>query len=204
MDQATQATEVVEKASFHYRKNKDSGVKRASVEVDYKVPTTAGLISYLQGDNQKVKDMIRDAVLGVTNGHLRSFVDSDENFDQAKADQLGAEGKLSLEYIANLPKADRNQVTREALEAFAKSYMEVIKASTDKSAAKIEAAAGLLVNRFNPIRGDEAALAVMEGQLAIYAENAGEEALAEHTAALNFLVAKLEDLQSAKITADDL
>lgn len=190
-------------SDFSYRKNKDD-YKRPTVTVSYDAPNAGEIATLLQENaDVKVTNLITDAVQGLLTSYVRTFVDADTEFDQAKLDALIAEGKISLSAIANLPASERNTTSKDDLEAFSKSYIEVMHAHTDKDLKKIQAAAGLFVERFRRVAGDNEILAILQGQLEQYVEFAGD-ALAEHEKAVTYLSTKLAELLSIKVTAAEL
>jgi len=189
-------------SDFHFR-TKD-GYKRPSVSVEYDAPSIEGVVSYLQGDNRAVVDLIMDAVHSVLASHVRSFVDADLEFSQETLEALVAEGKVSLEFIASIPKADRNVLSKEDLENFAKSYISLMPGITGKEVSRIQAAAALYVERFKRAAGDNTVLAILQEQLGVFADNAPAEVLLEHEKVINWAASKLEELLSIKITADAL
>lgn len=187
---------------FNFR-TKD-GYKRPTVTVEHDVPNADGIMEALSSGDEKVVGLITSTVQGVIISHLRGYVDSDADFDQAKCDALYSEGKISLEAIANLPKSERSMLTKEDLEAFAKDYMEIMPEVTGKAKEKVAAAAGLFIERYKRVAGDNAVLAVLQEQLTTFIENAGDEVVGRHEKALTYLVAKVEELLSIKVTADAL
>ena len=200
-DQVTPTTERVT-SNYHFR-TKD-GYKRPSVEVEYDAPTAGGIIEILQAGDKKVVDLITETVQGIMTSHIKGYVDEDTEFDQAKLEELVAEGKVSLEHIASIPKADRNVMSKEDLEQFAKDYIAIMPGLTNKDEARVKAAATLFVERFKRAAGDEAVLAILQEQLAIFVEGAPEEIAQRNDKVLNWAVAKLDELLSVKITADAL
>jgi hypothetical protein len=179
------------------------GIKRPTVTVEYEAPDANDIAKLLTDGDEKVKSLIVDTVQNVLNSHIRTFVDADSDFEQATLDKLIADGKISLEAIANLPKSERNTTSKDDLEAFAKNYIEVMVPATGKELKKIQAAAGLFVERFRRVAGDNKVLEILQNQLSVYVEAAGDAA-AEHEKAITYLSSKLEELLSIKVTADEL
>lgn len=187
---------------FNFR-TKD-GIKRPTVTVEYDVPSSDGVAELLMSDDPKVVALVTESIQSLITTYVRGFVDADNEFDQAKLDALVADGKISISTIANLPKSERSMLTKEDLEAFAKDYMAIMPAATGKSAEKVAAAAGLFVQRFKSVAGDNEVLAVLRGQLAVFVENAGADTLEKHERAVSYLGTKVEELLSVKVTADAL
>lgn len=187
---------------FNFR-TKD-GYKRPTVSLELPVPTAEGVAELLTHSDVKVVSLVVDTVAAVISSYVRGFVDGDTDFDQAKLDALVAEGKVSLEAIANLPKSERSTLTKEDLEAFAKDYMAVMPEATGKSAEKVAAAASLFIERYKRVTGDNAVLTVLRDQLGLFIENATAEMLETHERAISYLATKVEELLSIKVTADAL
>lgn len=189
-------------ASYSFR-TKD-GVKRPTVNVEMDVPNAAGIVEFLQGDDQKVVALIVDNIQGVISSYVRKFVDEDQEFDQAKLDALVAEGKISLEAIANLPKSERNTLSKEDLEEFAKDYIAIMPGITGKDVKKVTTAAQMFVQRYKPVAGKQDVLEVLAEQLGVFAEKAGDEMLEKHVRVVNYLADKVQELLSIDITAEAL
>lgn len=187
---------------FNFR-TKD-GVKRPTLTLEYDVPTAEGVAELLVSEDAKVVTLITEVVGALLTGHIRGYVDADLEFDQAKLDALVAEGKISIAAIANLPKSERSMLTKEDLEAFAKDYVAIMPEVTGKSAEKVAAAAGLFIERYKRVAGDNAVLSVLRDQLSVFVDAAGADVLEKHERAISFLANKVEELLSVKVTADAL
>lgn len=187
---------------FNFR-TKD-GYKRPTVSVELFVPTAAGLIALLQSEDQKVIELLEGLAADALISHVRTFVDSNDSFDQEALNKLIEEGQISLEAIANLPKSERNTISKEMLEEFAKDYIAVMPGITGKDVKKVQVAAGLIIERFKRVAGDNGILAVLQEQVGVFVEGAGDELVAKHERVLSYLATKLEELLSVKVTADAL
>lgn len=196
------STTSVKTVEFNFR-TKD-GIKRPTVSVDLALPTAEGVAEYLMSEDAKQVSLIVDTVGAVITSYLKGFVDADQDFDQAKLDALVAEGKISIEAIANLPKSERSTLTKEDLEAFAKDYLAVMPEVTGKTIEKVTAAAGLFIERYKRAAGDNEVLTVLRDQLGVFCEAAPAEMLETHERAIAYLAAKVEELLSVKVTADAL
>lgn len=195
-------TQRVAEATFNFR-TKD-GYKRPAVAVEIVLPTTAGLVGILQGEDEKQINFLHDLVASAVQSHIRSFVENDTDFDQESYNKLLEEGKVDLAAIANLPKSERNTLSKEQLEEFAKDYIQYMPEITGKDVKRISSAAGLFVERYKRVAGDNAVLAVLQEQLGVFVENAPEEVTSKHERAIGYLAEKVEELLSVKITADAL
>lgn len=195
-------TQRLAELTFNFR-TKD-GIKRPTVTVEGVLPTTEGLIQILQGDDEKQKELLHYLVGSAIQGHVRSFVEADEDFGQDAYNALLEGGKVDFAALANLPKSERNTLSKEQLEEFAKDYIQYMPEITGKEVKKVQAAAGLFVERYKRVAGDNAVLAVLQEQLGVFVENAPEEVTSKHDRAIGYLAEKVEELLSVKITADAL
>lgn len=187
---------------FNFR-TKD-GYKRPTVSLEYDVPNAAGVAELLTSEDPKVVNLVVESVQSLLTQHIRGYVDSDLDFDQTKLDALVAEGKISIQAIANMPKSERSMLTKEDLEAFARDYIAIMPGVTGKSIERVQAAASLFVERYKRAAGDNQVLAVLQEQLAIFVDAADSEVLERHARAIEFLSNKVAELLSIKVTADAL
>lgn len=188
---------------FSFRQNKE-GYKRPTVTLAIGVPSLDGVATLLSSEDQKVQALIVSLVQDTLTGYVRKFVEEDQDFDQAKFDALVAEGKISIEAIANLPRSERNTIGKEDLEEFAKDYVAYMPAITGKDVKKVQMAAGLFIERFKRVAGDNAILTVLQTQLGQFVEGVSEEVLAKNERVVTYLSSKLEELLSLEVTADAL
>jgi hypothetical protein len=187
---------------FNFR-TKD-GYKRPTVSLEVPVPTAEGVAELLVHEDAKVVCLVVDTVAAVLTSYVRGFVDADADFDQAKLEALIADGKVSIETIANLPKSERSMLTKEDLEGFAKDYISIMPEATGKSIEKVTAAAGLFIERYKRAAGDNEVLTVLRDQLAVFIDHATPDMLETHERAISYLATKVEELLSIKVTADAL
>lgn len=187
---------------FSFRQNKETKIKRPDVAVTIQVPTAQGIIAALQSGDKKVVDLITDQVVGLIQSQLRTFIDADPEFKQESADKLA--DQLTLEAIANLPRAERNTVSKEDLEQFAADYNAIMPEATGKSAERVAAAASLFVERFKRAAGDNEVLNILQDQLGVFVEKAPEEVVERNNKAIQYFMNKLKELLSLKVTASAL
>lgn len=188
---------------FSFRQNKE-GYKRPTVTLQIGVPSLDGVATLLASEDQKVQALVVSLVQDTLTGYVRKFVEDDADFDQAKFDALVAEGKISIEAIANLPRSERNTIGKEDLEEFAKDYVAYMPAITGKDVKKVQMAAGLFIERFKRVAGDNAILTVLQTQLGQFVEGVSEEVLSKNERVVIYLTSKLEELLSLEVTADAL
>lgn len=188
---------------FSFRQNKE-GYKRPTVTLAIGVPSLEGVATLLASEDAKVQALIVGLVQDTLTGYVRKFVEDDQDFDQAKFDALVAEGKISIEAIANLPRSERNTIGKEDLEEFAKDYVAYMPAITGKDVKKVQMAAGLFIERFKRVAGDNQILTVLQEQLGQFVEGVSEEVLGKNERVVTYLSSKLEELLSLEVTADAL
>ena len=205
MNQVTAVTAYeLQESDFSFRTNKETGAKRPTFTGKYPVLTAEGVKQALDSADKNVSVLVLDTVNGIFSAYVRGIVDADSEFTQEKLDALINEGKLSIETLANLPKSERNVLSKEDLEALAKDYIKFMPEITGKSKEKVTAAAGLLVERFKRCAGDDNVLKILQEQLGIFIDKAPAEVSTQHEKALTFLATKLDELLSVKVTAEAL
>lgn len=188
---------------FSFRQNKE-GYKRPTVTLAIGVPSLEGVATLLASEDAKVQSLVVGLVQDVLTGYVRKFVEDDQDFDQAKFDALVADGKISIEAIANLPRSERNTIGKEDLEEFAKDYVAYMPAITGKDVKKVQMAAGLFIERFKRVAGDNQILTVLQEQLGQFVEGVSEEVLGKNERVVTYLSSKLEELLSLEVSADAL
>lgn|SRR5690606_2440260 len=197
----TEALKKIEN-TFSFRMNKETGVKRPSVTLTMLVPTAAGIIEALQSNDEKVISLIEDQVAAVVIGQVRQHVDGDLEYNQEKYEANLQ--KFTIETIANLPRAERNVVSKDDLESFASKYIELMPEISGKELARVQTAAAMFVEKFNRVKGDDQALQILQQQLALFVEKVDDAIVQEHERTISYLVGKLEELLSVKVSADVL
>lgn len=191
-----------EQVDFHFRTK--NGYKRPTVSVEMDLPTSTDVVDLIQGEDAKVRSMLVEAVQSIVYNHVRGYVNDNTEFDQATLEALETDGKTSLEHIAHIPKADRNVLSKDDLEQFAQDYIEYMPEITGKEVERVQAAAGLFVERFKRAAGDNNVLKVLQEQLSAFVEGAPDEVVERNERVINWASGKLEELLSVKITADVL
>lgn len=189
---------------YNYRANKETKVQRPSVELEVPEVTVNAVAAYLTHEDPKVVSLVLETLQGSLNSYIRGFVDADEAFDQAKLDALIAEGKIGFEALANLPRSERNTLTNEELGEFSKYYFSACQHLLGKNEAQATAAAAVFNSRVKKIAGAIPALNKIKGDLEKFLEVADEAEVSEHTKALTYLFAKIDEYLAEDITADSL
>jgi hypothetical protein len=166
-------------------------IKRPSLTLTVPVPTFDGLISSLQED-PKVISFILDLAEEAIKDQVREQL-SDEANPVMSQGQLDI-NKLTLSYIANLPKAERTGggISKDTWAEWEKNYIEVM--SPIRTADKATKAAKLMSGRYAAVRTDKQVLKFLKDQLAIWATNAGEQALEDYGDVYSYLTSRADDL----------
>lgn len=191
-------------AKFNFRENKATKVKRAAVEIKVPEITVESIAAYLTSEDSKVVSLIVETLQGTLNSYIRSAVEADVDFDQAKLDALIEAGQVGLEAIANLPRSERNTLTNADLEEFGKVYYTLAQELLGKSQAQATAAVAVFGSRVKKIAGNVTALNKIKGDLETFLGLAADEVIEEHVRALTYLTAKIDEYLAEDITADSL
>jgi hypothetical protein len=189
---------------FNFRENKETKVKRDSVELKVPAITVAAIAEYLSSEDAKVVSLITETLQGTLNSYIRSFVDNDVEFSQETLDAMIADGKVGLEAIANLPRSERNTLTNADLEEFGKAYYKLSQVLLEKSEAQATAAVVVFNSRVKKIAGNVKALSKVKGDLEQFLELADDAVIEEHVRALQYLTSKIDEYLAEDITADSL
>jgi hypothetical protein len=189
---------------YNFRENKETKTKRDAVELKVPEITVASIAEYLSSEDAKVVSLVVETLQGTLNSHIRSYVDNDAEFDQAKLDALIAEGKIGLEAIANLPRSERNTLTNADLEEFGKVYWKLAQELLEKSEAQATTAVVVFNSRVKKIAGNINALRKVKGDLESFLELADDAVIEEHVRALQYLTTKIDEYLAEDITADSL
>ena len=117
--------------------------KKPSIEVGLPVLSTAGILEILQAEPSKESELILDAVSNIFYLAARAqFDDVIENLTDPDGEVTGAQldfDKLTLSYIANLPKSARGAaaISDEEWTYFFTDYLAVMVAATGKEEKRI-------------------------------------------------------------------
>jgi hypothetical protein len=191
----------VKETNFFFRKvknevkNPETGevsvveTKRPTVTIPVPVPSVEGVMAILEAGGKQL-DLLLEAVANVVIDQAREKVNEKEDIN---AENFPYE-VLSWEHIANLPKAERRGggISKELWEDFEKDYVEIMPGLTGKKKDAVEMAAKVFKSKFQGAQTNKPVLKLLEGQLAIYAQNTtqGEQVLP----CIEFLQNKLEKL----------
>lgn len=177
---------------FHFKKDK-LGVKRETLSLDLNYPTLDGVINALADPKQAefIIDVLSDEIYKAARLQV-----GDETKPVNKQEELD-ESKLTLEFLANQPKAERTGggISKEIWEEFAKDYVEVMPAATGKSADQVSNAAKLLLAKFQPVKTNKKVIAFLQEQLALWFSSTPNAE--DYTECFDFLNEKAKTLLAA-------
>jgi len=162
----------VKAVKFNFKKNKDkdTGVEtmREPVELALPFPSMEGVVAILEGGGKGL-ELLVDAIEGVITDQARSIIAEDTAINAANFPIA----KVSWDFIANLPKAQRRGggIPKETWEGFAADYVAVMPGVTGKNVEQITNMAKILQNKLTQVRTNEPVLQLVLEQLSVYAEN---------------------------------
>lgn len=189
---------------FNFRENKETKVKRPSLELSLPLIDLDAVVAYLQSEDAKVVTLVTETIQGLVINEVRKAVDNDQDFDQAKLDALFADGKLGLEAIANQPRSERNMLTNEELGEFGKVYHKLAQDLLEKTESQATMAVVVFNSRIKKIAGNPAALLKVKTDLANFIDKADESVIEEHLRSLTYLTTKIDEYLADDITEDSL
>lgn len=186
----------VQEAKFHFKKVTDEAgneTKRPTVSLHLPIPSIEGIVAILESGDAKQQALLLEAVGDVILANAREIVNENEEISQ---DTFPME-KLSWEYIANLPKAERRGggISKDTWEEFGKDYMATMPAITAKDSKKVEMALRVFMNKFAQVKTDKKVLALLRQQLALYAN--GSPNAEQFAECIEFLDKKADGLIKA-------
>lgn len=177
---------------FNFKKDK-LGNKRDPVELKLPVPTVEGVIQALGDEKQQA--YLLDVLAQEVYKAARMQIGDDEK-PVNKQEELDL-NKLSLEYLANMPKAERTGggISKETWELFATDYIDVMPAVTGKSAEQVGNAAKLFTARFQPVKTNKPVIKFLKEQLALWFTKTSNQE--DFTEVMEFLDSKADTLLAA-------
>lgn len=151
---------------FRFKKDK-MGNQRPTVELkNVPVPNENYVISILENGGKGLK-LLLEVMAGTVRSAAASIVSDDE---KVSADNFPME-KVSWEAIANQERAERATISVETWEAFAKEYLEIMPALTNKSPEQLGNAIQVYLKKFAIIKTNKKVLEKLKEQLTIFVEN---------------------------------
>ena len=187
----------VRPVNFNFKKSIDkaTGIETVRNTVQLAIPYVSvnGLVAIIEAGGKGL-DLIREAMNSVVDAAARELLYEDLTLNAATFPV----DKVSWEYIANLPKAQRKGggIPKEVWEAFAQDYCEIMPTVTGKTVEQVSNAAKIMQNKFAAVKTAEAVLNLMVEQLAIYAEHSTK--LDEFQDCVEFLLNKADTLLNVR------
>lgn len=185
----------VQEVNFFFKKVTDQAgndSKRPTVALKLPFPSVEGIIDIISTGGKGL-ELLQEAVKDIIVKQAREFVNADEAITQ---DTLPID-KLSWEALANMPQAERrgNGIAKEVWEAFAKDYIAVMPAITNKPEEKVAMAAKVFLKKFADVKQDKKVITLLKGQLALYANSSPNAE--EFVECIGFLDKKADTLLAA-------
>lgn len=157
---------------FHFKsvEDKETGLKskRPTMELKLPIPSVEGAVKALEAGGKQL-DLVMEALQTIIVNRAREIISEDENItaESFPYDQL------TWEVIANLPEAERRGrgIPKEIWEAFAEDYVSIMPGLTGKSTKQVQAAADILLDKFNKHKTNKKVIKLLQDQLAVYVSN---------------------------------
>lgn len=177
------------KFNFKVQTDKESGIetKREAVELALPFPSIEGIVAILETGGKGL-ELLMDALESVIIAQARDIIADNTSINAANFPI----DRVSWEYIANLPKAQRRGggIPKETWEEFAQDYVSVMPGVTGKTVAQCTNAAKILQNKLQQVKTNEPVLTLLVEQLAIYSENSPN--IEEYKDCVEFLLNKAD------------
>lgn len=177
--------------NFNFKKSKDkmTGIEtlREAVQLAIPYPSMEGIVDILESGGKGL-ELLVEAIEGIVNAAARDLLNEDTALNAANFPV----NKLSWEFIANIPRAQRKGggIPKEVWEGFAQDYVEVMPEVTGKTIEQVANAAKILVAKLSQVRTNEAVLQLLVSQLALYAEHSPN--VEEYQECVSFLLNKAD------------
>lgn len=166
--------------------------KRAPVTLTLPIPTWDGLVASLRSDqDNKIKNYILSLLEDAVVERARLQVSGDEGTQVNKQEELDV-SKLTIEFLANEPRADRRGrgIDKETWEAFEADYVAIMPAITGRTAKQVEVAAGIFAKKLVAVKTNKPVLNALAKRLEEWAANS--PSLADFEDIYKYLSGKLE------------
>lgn len=177
---------------FHFKKDKELGNKRESIELKLPVPSVEGLIAIIETGGKGL-DLLLSAAADVVVSQARNILNENEDM---KADNFPLD-QVSWEFIANLPETEKRGrgIPKEIWDDFAADYVAVMPSLTNKKVDQVSLAAKLLVTKYNTVKTNKPVIKLLLEQLALYTN--GSPNAEQYQDCVKFLQEKGESLLNA-------
>lgn len=151
---------------FRFKKDK-MGNQRPTVELkNVPVPNENYVITILEKGGKELK-LLLEVMASTVRSAAAAIVSDDEKIT---AENFPME-KVSWEAIANQERAERATISAETWEAFAKEYLEIMPALTNKTPEQLGNAVQVYLKKFSIIKTNKKVLEKLKEQLTIFVEN---------------------------------
>lgn len=178
--------------NFYFRPDK-LGNKRETVVIPLPQLTLQGIVSILEGGNEKQISLLLEAANAIIKDQARSIVSDNLEINKDNFPY----NETTWEFIANIPPATRTGggIPAETWESFGADYIKVIQAAANKTEEQATLASKILVSKFaGQYKHNKPVIQKLKEQLAIYLK--ATENKDDFAPCVEFLVNKADDLLS--------
>lgn len=175
--------------AFHFKKDKELGIKRPTVKLQIPQATPSLVVQILETGGKEL-DLLLESMDAVLTGVAREQVNADEKITQESLDVT----KINWKAISELPPAARRGggIPKETWEEFQKDYVEVMPAVTGKTLEQVTNAAKLFVAKLQPVKTNKLFLTKLQEQLNLYTNSTPN--LEDYAECVEFLDNKMTEL----------
>jgi len=162
---AAPAVSLVE-MKFRFKKDK-MGNQRPTVELkNVPVPNENYVITILEKGGKELK-LLLEVMASTVRSAAAAIVGDDEKITP----ESFPFAKITWEAIANQERAERATISQETWEAFAKEYLEIMPALTNKDPEQLGNAIAVYMKKFAIVKTNKKVLEKLKEQLTIFVEN---------------------------------
>ena len=151
---------------FRFKKDKMGNQRPTVVLPNVPVPNENYVITILERGGKELKLLLE--VMASTVRSAAASVVGDE--EKITAENF-AFSKITWEAIANQERAERATIAAETWEAFAKEYLEIMPALTNKDPEQLGNAIQVYVKKFAQVKTNKPVLKKLQEQLTIFVDN---------------------------------
>lgn len=193
--------------TYKFRPDKE-GKKRAPLTLSYPVLDAEGIAELLAEGTEKGKQYIQELIAAPITAYIKSLLVEDNEYNQEKLDAYLAKQPITIDFLANQPRAERSGATKEDFEAFANYYRQImgLVQSTDGTTPfdqkKVDLAADIFAQRLKPVQAKPKMLTKMQAYLEQFKSAVDEDTATQLEAPIKYFEAKFEELLNAEITED--
>lgn len=162
-NQVVEATTQKVEAKFRFKKDKMGNQRPTFVLPGMEVLTVAGLIDVISKGGKGL-----NLLLEVCQDTVRTAAASIVGDDEKITAETFPQSKITWEAIANQERAERTKIDEAVWEAFAKDYLEIMPALTNKDADQLGNAISVYVKKFSIVKTNKPVLTKLKEQLTIY------------------------------------